>query len=173
MELRLCRHAAIAFAVLLTLAACGGGPTPYQQETEGYGYSQQQIEGNRYRVSFSGNSYTQRGTVENYALYRAAEIALAQDGDHFVVVSRDTEANTSYNFPGGLGGSVFGGTGGVGVGVGTGGLASPVTRYIAYMDIVVYRGPKPADDPNSYDSREVVARLGPTLQRAPQTAAGR
>ncbi|MBM3559299.1 MAG: hypothetical protein FJX53_05360 [Alphaproteobacteria bacterium] len=75
MEIHLCRGAAIA--VVLTLAACGGGPTLYQQEVDGYGYSQQQIEGNRYRVVFSGNSSTQRGTVENYVRFRAAEIALA------------------------------------------------------------------------------------------------
>jgi len=68
---------------------------------------------------------------------------------------------------------VFGGTGGVGVGIGTGGLASPVTRYIAYLDIVVYRGPKPKDDANSYDSHEEIARLGPILQRPPQTAGNR
>lgn len=168
MEFRLCRLVALALAGLISLAACSSTPTPYQQEVEGYGYSQQQIEGNRYRVSFSGNSFTSRNTVENYVLYRAAEIAQAQDGEHFVVVSRDTEANTSYSFPGGLGGSVFGGTGGVGVGMGTGGFASPVTRYVAYADIVVYRGPKPKDDPNSYDVREVIARLGPTLVRPAQ-----
>lgn len=173
MEFRLCRLVAMALAGLVSLAACSSAPTPYQPEVDGHGYSQQQIEGNRYRVSFAGNSYTSRNTVENYVLYRAAEIARAQDGEHFVVVSRDTEANTSYSFPGGLGGSVFGGSSGVGVGLGTGGLASPVIRYVAYADVVVYRGPKPKDDPNSYDAREVIARLGSTLQRPPHTAGSR
>ena len=39
------RPAASALVVVLgLLAACAGGPTPYQEERDGYGYSEQQIE---------------------------------------------------------------------------------------------------------------------------------
>jgi len=157
---------ALVTAVLVGLGACAV-PTLYQPAAGGYGYAQQQIESNRFRVSFAGNSLTARETVENYLLYRAAEIALAQGGDYFVVVGRDTEARASYD-------SGFGGHGGYGydwgyryprsayVGLGGG---RPITEYRAYADIVVYRGRKPATEPNAYDARDVMARLAPTVVR--------
>ena len=50
---------------LLVLAACTT-PTPYETVAENdYGYSEQKIEDNRYRVTFAGNSATKRETVEN------------------------------------------------------------------------------------------------------------
>ena len=54
-------------AALLTaaLAACAASPTPYQIAGEDGGYADQQIESDRYRVSFEGNSATPRETVED------------------------------------------------------------------------------------------------------------
>ena len=57
---------------------------------DGYGYSEQRIEENRYRVSFAGNSATSRQTVEDYLLYRAAELTVQTGHDWFEVVDRDT-----------------------------------------------------------------------------------
>lgn len=158
---------ALVIAALAGLSACTL-PTLYQPAAGGYGYAQQQIEGNRFRVSFAGNSLTARETVENYLLYRAAEITLAQGGDYFVVVGRDTEARTRYD-------TGFGGYGGYGydpwghwhshsafAGLGGG---RPITEYRAYADIVVYRGRKPATEPNAYDARDVMARLASTVVR--------
>ena len=86
------RPSASAVVVLLglLLAACAGKPTPYQQAQGGYGYSEQRIEENRYRVSFAGNSATSRQTVEDYLLYRAAELTVQNGHDWFEVAARDT-----------------------------------------------------------------------------------
>ena len=87
-----------AFSILLgvvSVAACGT-PTPYQQAIEGKGYTVQQIEENRVRVSFAGNTLTKRETVENYLLFRAAETTLAHGFQHFVIVGQDTETATTY-----------------------------------------------------------------------------
>ena len=54
------------------------------------GYSEQQIESNRVRISFSGNSLTDRETVENYLLFRAAELTLQQNKDYFIIADRAT-----------------------------------------------------------------------------------
>ncbi|MEO1039075.1 MAG: hypothetical protein AAFX09_05970 [Pseudomonadota bacterium] len=86
----------IAFSTaLLALAACAE-PTPYQPIGDGgrYGFDQIRIEDDRYRVSFSGNSLTDRETVELFLLYRAAELTLERGYDHFRVVTRDTDEET-------------------------------------------------------------------------------
>lgn len=78
------------------LAACATS-TPYQPASKpgGFdGFSQTLIENDRARVTFGGNSLTERDTVENYLLYRSAEIAVERGFDHFTLVERDTEQNT-------------------------------------------------------------------------------
>lgn len=80
-----------ALASLLLLGACATA-TPYQAALDGQrGYTDQQIESNRWRVGFSGNSLTDRETVETYLLYRAAELTDLQGYDHFRVVQRTTD----------------------------------------------------------------------------------
>ena len=81
---------------LSVLAACAT-TTPYQAASKpgGFdGYSQTMIENDRARVTFGGNSLTDRETVENYLLYRAAEIANERGFDHFTLTQRDTEEKT-------------------------------------------------------------------------------
>jgi hypothetical protein len=160
------RPAASALAVVfgLLLAACTGTPTPYQQARDGYGYSEQRIEENRYRVSFAGNSETSRQTVEDYVLYRAAELTVQTGRDWFEVVDRNTVQAYS-----GYGGSP---AMGVGVGGGSGfgvGLSFPVfggsssERYTADMDILVHDGAKPQENLNAYDAFAVISRLQPKI----------
>ena len=82
----------------ILLAACATA-TPYGPASQGggYGFSEQQIEQNRFRIMFRGNSVTSRETVENALLYRAAELTVQQGFDHFIVVENDTEARTTYS----------------------------------------------------------------------------
>jgi len=84
-----------AIAALALLGACATA-TPYQAapDAAARGYSEQQIEDNRFRVQFSGNSLTDRKTVETYLLYRAAELTKLHGYDHFRVVHRDTDAKS-------------------------------------------------------------------------------
>jgi len=155
---------ALVVALGLLLAACAGAPTPYQQARDGYGYSEQQIEDNRYRVSFAGNAATTRQTVEDYLLYRAAELTVQTGHDWFEVVDR----NTVQEYSG------YGGSPQVGVGVGSGsnvgvGLSFPVLggggagRYTADMDVLVHDGEKPQQNPDAYDAFAVISRLQPKI----------
>ena len=84
-----------AIAALALLGACATA-TPYQAavDSSSRGYSEQQIENNRFRVQFAGNSLTDRKTVETYLLYRAAELTKLNGFDHFRVVHRDTDAES-------------------------------------------------------------------------------
>jgi len=148
----------------LLLTACTAAPTPYQAAQNGYGYSEQQIEENRYRVSFAGNSATTRQTVEDYLLYRAAELTVQTGHDWFTVVDR----NTVQAYAG------YGGSPQFGVGVGGGsnvgvGMSFPVFggggsgRYTADMSILVQDGEKPQADPEAYDAWAVISRLQPKI----------
>ena len=158
-------HAIGALLVLL-LAGCAV-PTPYQPATKGYGYSEQQLESNRYRVTFSGNSVTPRDTVQNYLLYRAAEVTRESRHDYFTVVDQDLERSTTYHGsgfhdfdwgPGHHSHRAFG----LGFGNYT---AYPIDSYTAFADIVMADGEKPAGEVNAYDARDVLRQLGPTIER--------
>lgn len=158
--------AAAAF-VTATIVSCAPNPTPYQpaQGHSGYGFSEQQIEENRFRVSFAGNSQTPRNVVENYLLVRAAELTKARGYNYFILAKQDVEPTTRYwsSF------DSFGGYGyyyhswpyfGMGADYGT---SYPITRYTAYADIVLARGPKNAEDIKSFSADDVLAKLGPTM----------
>ena len=82
-------------AAALSLSACETA-TPYQpitaqKATSSGGYNEQQIEANRWKVEFSGNSLTSRQTVERYLLFRSAQLTLAQGFDWFQAVDRHRE----------------------------------------------------------------------------------
>ena len=166
------RLAQSALALMLGLSGCVG-PTPYQPAADGQGYRDQALEENRYRVSFSGNSQTPRETVENYVLFRAAELTLQTGHDWFRIVDQDTAANTAYRttvstllapgiapFPY----YVYGGP------VLMEADSRPVTRFEAITIISVRTGERPTDDDHAYDAAKVMEILGPKIVR-PQPGA--
>ena len=191
-------RALIAVAAALTVTSAGLAgcetATPFQPiaaqhgEDRG-GYSEQQIEANRFRVEFAGNTLTSRQTVEKYLLFRAAQLTVSSGFDWFQSVDRHTDKQTSYygdGFDGWAGGPAWGlyrpgfgwgyGYGGIGPygGFGYGGFGGPgfdidqVTRYQASVEIVMGRGPKPPN-PRAYDARQVIDHLQATI-RYPKTA---
>ncbi|MEM7727736.1 MAG: hypothetical protein AAF311_00515 [Pseudomonadota bacterium] len=87
---------ALLCAGAVALTACATA-TPYQPASQPGafdGFSEQMIENDRARISFAGNSLTERETVENYLLFRAAEKAVERGYDWFELVERDTEKKT-------------------------------------------------------------------------------
>jgi hypothetical protein len=164
---------AVAMVAAVTgLAACSAGPTPYQPAA-GYdrGYSEQKIEPERYRISFKGNSLTGRETVENYLLYRAAELTLQSGYDTFTIVSRDTDKDRDIRRTGGYSRfsyMYFSPRWGW-VHAWDPFMSSParydeVTRYEAFAEIVMSRGPK-GSDANAFDARQVSENLSASIQR--------
>lgn len=174
---------------LALLAACAKA-TPYQPIDGGqYGYRSYLLEDNRARIVFRGNSITDRQTVENYLLFRAAQVTLENGYDHFVTANADTRAETEVLQSGG---------GNRGYPYPFGSLyydyrfyapawgwrpyydpffADPirfqeVTRFEATAEILMRRGDEPEDDPNAYDAREVIQNLSDQV-RFPEDARGR
>ena len=158
--------AAATALVVLALAACSATPTPYQVLGDDGGYTEQQLESDRYRVKFEGNGATSRETVEDFALYRAAELTLQTGNDYFKVVSKDVEqvVGSVRGISPGLGIGIGGGSGNIGVGLSTalgGGRAD--YSYVTYLDIVVYEGEKPEDEREAYAAFDVIERLKPAV----------
>ncbi|WP_193180837.1 CC0125/CC1285 family lipoprotein [Nisaea sediminum] len=162
------------FVLAAMLGACST-PTPYAPASERFGFKDSVIEQDRYRVSFSGNSVTDRETVETYLLYRAAELTLEKGRSHFVVVARDLDKNERYIhhdfYPFGFGSfgyyghhggyffrqSMFAGPSD----------SIPVTRYEAVAEIVIGGPELKAEGTDAYDARDVISNLGPKIVRTP------
>jgi hypothetical protein len=163
-------------AAAAVLAACAT-QTPYQPAADGYGFQEQRIENNRVRITFRGNTLTDRETVETYMLYRAAEVTQQSGYDYFIVANRDTEEHSRLQ---GMGGYrprfgfdywYFSARRGW----------SPwydpfwdepmsyreVTRYEAMAEIAMFHGQKPADDPSAFSASEVIANLQGRIVRPP------
>ncbi len=162
-------------AALGLLAACGTA-TPYQPALGAdYGFREQSIESNRMRITFRGNSLTDRDTVETYLLYRAAELTLQSGRDYFVVVNRDTEERTRLQATGPSRSRYLFDYWYYAPRAGWVPWYDPfwdnspdyrqVTRYEAVAEIVMYDGAKPADDPNAFDASEVQANLQGRITR--------
>ncbi|MBU6406595.1 MAG: hypothetical protein KGS44_05580 [Alphaproteobacteria bacterium] len=158
---------ALSFLAILGAGACVTA-TPYQPAStaDGYGYVEANIESDRVRIVFRGNTVTDREQVEDYLLYRAAELALLRGARHFILTQRDTESDTRMvDF--GIGGSRFSHFYYHPL-HGWAPFRDPfwddrswreITRYEASAEVFFGFGPKPEGDPNAYDAAEVEQTL--------------
>jgi hypothetical protein len=161
-----------ALALAVALSACAT-VNPYHPAARpgGYGYSEQRLETDRFRISFQGDTATKRPEVENYLLFRSAEVTLQSGYDYFVVTNRANETDRRTD-------PVYGGTYG-GPFLFPYSYYSPrwgwrsyydpfwanpvhyaeVTRYQASAEILMGKGAKPAGDAHAFDARQVQANL--------------
>jgi hypothetical protein len=157
----------LAVLAALTLAACATTPTVYQPAApqSGVGYSEYRIEPGRYRVTFQGGSGAPPEQVMDFAIMRAADLALADGYDWFRISDRFMHATQGGGggprISLGVGGMDFGRRSSVGVGVGTGfdlgGGRDGASA--ATIEVFMGRGPKP-DGVDVYDARAVRRTLG-------------
>jgi hypothetical protein len=71
-------------AVAIGLASCA---TPYAQQGLTGGFDVQELRPDVFRISFQGNGYTSRETVQVYWLYRCAQLALEKGFAGFEILS--------------------------------------------------------------------------------------
>lgn len=155
----------VAVAGSLALAACAATPTVYAPAGSARtpGYSEMRIEPGRYRVTFRGWAGAPIEQVSDYALLRAADLALAEGYDWFRITDRYTRqtgegAGPRVSIGGGGGPGPF--RSGVGVGVGTSVNLGGGPALSQTLEVLMGKGAKPSDR-DAYDAREVRRAIGP------------
>ncbi|GAA0395381.1 hypothetical protein GCM10009093_22410 [Brevundimonas terrae] len=154
-------------ASALALTACASlAPYGQQMGPRGQGYSEQQIESNRFRVSYNGVGAI--APVADRALYRAAQLTADQGYDWFEVTQRwvdgrpDSAGGVRPTVSIGAGGGRYGGYSSSGVGVGLGLNLSGPQPTSTTLEIVMGRGSVPAR-PEVYSARGVMESIGNRL----------
>jgi hypothetical protein len=122
------------------LASCSNQilyvPDP-EPGTGHYGYSDLPIDADRFEVTFTGNFDTPTQTVDQYALYRCAELTNQHGYDYFIV-EHTRHWNIFYHH-----------------------RSEEVTTYKMRM----YHGVRPERNSNSYDANSMLTAMGPTIKR--------
>jgi len=164
--------AVAACLALLLVSACATGPTPYQlRSADGeHGYSDQALERDRVRVVFQGNFLTTRETVENYLLYRAAELTLQRGYRFFVPTLHDVERDAQQRTVA----TGFGGYGWHGAPFGSSLIivdtfpAQGSESYRASAVVKLLEEAPTQLDIDAFDAEDVLETLGPTIIRPSQ-----
>lgn len=154
----------IKLAAALSLTACAAvGPASYgPADSKGFGYEETRIESDRYRITYRGSGGMGPEQVEDYALLRAAELAIANGYDWFRVISSDIsgEQRGGVGIGAGVGGGSYGRRSGVGVGV-SGDLGTIGGRdyFTIRMEVLMGAG-APPESGEYYDARDVADQIG-------------
>jgi hypothetical protein len=160
------RHAAVLLLTLLLAACAAPQPSLYAPMAGRDGYGQEHLGKGLYRVWFQGNAATARERVQNYCLYRAAELTLELRGEGFAVHDKQTEQYTLVtreyhddwryrpygryghypHYPGA-------------------GLQRERTTFRAILTIEPFSGRAPGGGFQIYDARAVIEQFGARIER--------
>src|SRR5690625_2162173 len=167
--------------LLLLVTACAGtAPTPHRaaERAGGQGYSEERISEDSYRITVAGNSVPSRARVEDYLLFRAAELTLSEGYDCFLLLERQTDSDTVRYYdswgpmwgPGWAWQPYWGGYYGSGSRYGTGigmsfggGPSGNQTRYMTTALVQLTRGMPSTLRGSIYEARRVMDDLGPRI----------
>lgn len=157
----------LPFLMGLVLAACASAPTVYGPAASptAVGFSDYRIEPGRYRITFRGGPGAPPEQVSDYALLRAADLALADGFDWFRVSDRILQRTGAGNGPQlsiGGGSADFGRHSAVGLGVGTSFNLGGGPSLTQSLEVVMGRG-SPPRDADIYDAREIRRTIGARL----------
>jgi hypothetical protein len=156
----------LAIAAVLAISACASTPTyaPAANQSSA-GYSETQIESNRYFVTYRAPSGADQSLLYDYALLRAADITLESGRSWFWVDRRtfdgQSERRTGASIGIGVGSARWSGNSAIGTSVGVNvpvGVQSGGNARAATLEIRLGEGPKP-DDANAYDARAIATNI--------------
>lgn len=156
----------VVVAAFLVLAACATAPA-YAPAAgpAAAGYSETQIESNRYFVTYRASGSADTALLQDFAMLRAAELTVQNGRDWFWVDRRTFDdqrmQHTGPSIGVGIGAGNWGRHSGVNVGVGVNipiGGQNVTRARAATVEIRLGDGAKP-DDPNAYDAHALSANL--------------
>ena len=153
----------LAATAALALAACATAPTRYQPAVgrDAVGFSEYRIEPGRYRITFRGGPGAPPEQVSDYALLRAADLAIAEGYDWFRVSDRFLEGrpDRSPRLSVGVGGASFGRRSAVGVGVSQGISLGGGPAVASTIEVVMGKGERPRGA-DIYDAQALRQNIG-------------
>lgn len=157
------RFAGLVLSIAL-LSGCASAPTLYAARTAsaGVGYSEFRLEPGRYRVTFQGGPGASVEQVSDYALLRAAELAVRDGYAWFRVSDRltsSTGAGAGPRLSVGGGSSSYGGRSSVGLGLGTSFNLGPGPAITSSLEVVFGKGAAPRDA-DIYVAQEIIRSVG-------------
>ena len=150
----------LCLAVILT-----GCTTPFQYKGFGGGYSDSRIDSNTVRVSFYGNGFTGKESVEHDMLYQCNEVTIQDGYDYFVIVTGGTSpVDSSFTTPGTYTQNTTYSYGSSD----TSGTYQPVQtvnvrKFESSVMIKMFNGKKPVGLLNAYDARELIKYMNPQV----------
>jgi hypothetical protein len=154
-------------ATALGLTACATGPSAYgpAAKADALGFQNTKIESDRFRVNYTGRSAEE---AQDYALLRAAEIALAEGYTHFRILGSETyngkppsSTSTSVGISSGRG--YYGGGTSVGVGLSLNDLGRAFSGQKITNTIEIKLMNSGSAAQNVYDAREIQANIQPEV----------
>ncbi len=162
----------LLISIAFTLSACA---TKYAQVShsifsEHTGYYEVPVDTNAWQVTFAGNAATDPNLVDHYALYRAAELAIDNGYDYFVVDEPDSLTSLLF-------GSLEKGVNFWPIRDPTNQTFSTITNpshsrsvytevaYSATKTVRMYKGDTPTDNPLAYNAKSMLAVMGPTINK--------
>ncbi len=159
------KHYIFAAFASLTLAACATSSDGYgpSQSASDFGFQNRQLEQDRFRVSYTGESV---GEARDYVLLRSAEIAINEGYSHFKIINSGTSGNgPSPNIATGVGVG-FGSFGrrnvsNVNLGVGVNDVARALEGTKVTETIEIKLQQTSATDPAVYDAQSVFNSIRP------------
>ena len=164
------RKILILATAALGLTACATGPSAYgpAQSASALGFSNMQIEKDRFRVSYTGRTAEE---AQDFALLRAAEIALAEGYSHFKIIngslsdrsSGASPVRTSLGIGIGSGRGYYGRRSGtnVNVGIGVNDIARALEGNKVTNSIEIRLTRSGGDD--SYNAKSVAESIRPAV----------
>jgi len=83
------------FTLLIFLVFIVNCSTPYQPKNALGGYSEEKILDDLYRVEFEGNQHSEPENIQNYLLYRCAELTQEMGYDYFAIITDERHFDKS------------------------------------------------------------------------------
>jgi len=161
------KHVLILTGMALLVSACATGPSAYGPANGSTtGFKNTQIQQDRFRVSYTGQSLEE---ARDYALLRAAEIAINEGYTHFKVINGYTSDNGRSPVSSNIGIGVGSGGGfrrgrtrtNVNVGVGVYDVARALQGSNVTETIEIILENSGSKDPNVYDAKSVSQSIQP------------